>query len=83
MNSVVRIIYVLIIALCTAGVTKADLTQSQVLHFKQERRIQLDRTKLADDFCNARCDQHFNYCEYRGGSPEHCNRLLVRCRANC
>jgi hypothetical protein len=24
--------------------------------------------KLADDYCNTRCDQRFNYCRYRGES---------------
>jgi hypothetical protein len=39
--------------------------------------------RLADDYCNARCEQQFNYCQYRGESRDHCARLLINCRRNC
>ncbi len=39
--------------------------------------------RLADDYCNARCDQQFNYCQYRGESRDYCARLLINCRRNC
>jgi len=39
--------------------------------------------RLADDYCNARCEQQFNYCQYRGESLDTCARLLINCRRNC
>lgn len=39
--------------------------------------------RLADDYCNTRCNHQFEYCRYRGGSHDHCQRVLVTCRANC
>jgi len=42
-----------------------------------------DSDRLADDYCNTRCDQQFNYCQYRGESRDYCARLLINCRRNC
>jgi hypothetical protein len=39
--------------------------------------------RVADDYCNSRCDQQFKYCQYRAESRENCVRLLTKCRANC
>jgi hypothetical protein len=39
--------------------------------------------RLADDYCNTRCEQQFNYCQYRRESRDHCARLLINCRRNC
>lgn len=39
--------------------------------------------RMADDYCNSRCNQRFDYCQYRRESSEHCTRELIRCRANC
>lgn len=39
--------------------------------------------QVADDYCNTRCDQQFNYCRYRGDSLDRCNRRLATCRARC
>jgi hypothetical protein len=39
--------------------------------------------RLADDYCNTRCDQQFNYCQYRRESRDHCARWLINCRRNC
>jgi hypothetical protein len=39
--------------------------------------------RLADDYCNTRCVQQFNYCQYRGESRDHCARVLINCRRNC
>jgi hypothetical protein len=33
--------------------------------------------RLADDYCNTRCEQQFNYCQYRRESRDHCARLLI------
>jgi hypothetical protein len=39
--------------------------------------------RVADDYCNTRCEQQFKYCQYRAESPDHCVRVLTKCRANC
>jgi len=39
--------------------------------------------KVADDYCNTRCDQQFNYCQYRGESFDDCVDRLHACRAGC
>ena len=39
--------------------------------------------RVADDYCNTRCDQQFNYCIYRGESVDTCSQRLVYCRRNC
>jgi len=42
-----------------------------------------DPVKLADDYCNTRCEQKFNYCQYRGETHEHCAAWLATCRSRC
>src|SRR5690349_17354014 len=32
--------------------------------------------RLADDYCNTRCDQKFNYCLYLGKSVDTCSEAL-------
>jgi len=39
--------------------------------------------KVADDYCTTRCDQQFNYCQYRGRSFNYCEHRLRACRAGC
>jgi hypothetical protein len=39
--------------------------------------------RLADDYCNSRCDQQFNYCRYRGESLDRCFEQLITCRKDC
>jgi hypothetical protein len=39
--------------------------------------------EVADDYCNARCDQQFDYCRYRDEPLERCIRRLATCRARC
>jgi hypothetical protein len=43
----------------------------------------VNEVKVADDYCNSRCEQQFNYCQYRGASLEHCTRALIICRKDC
>jgi len=39
--------------------------------------------KVADDYCNTRCDQQFNYCRYRDRPFDYCLDRLKTCRARC
>jgi VIT family len=39
--------------------------------------------RVADDYCTTRCNQRFNYCQYRGESPDRCARKLIICRRDC
>jgi len=39
--------------------------------------------KVADDYCNMRCDQQFNYCRFRDEPMERCVRRLATCRSRC
>jgi Biotin-requiring enzyme len=76
--------------------SSADLGRSQSPHFddavprlgshgdlSKQGTMQFEYLNLADDYCNARCGQQFNYCQFRGESPDRCARRLIRCRENC
>jgi hypothetical protein len=78
---------------CTEGVVGASfattLGPNGVKHSlnsladSKARSAGIGNVKLADDYCNSRCVQRFNYCQYSGGSADHCIRQFVHCRANC
>jgi len=39
--------------------------------------------RLADDYCNARCERQFDYCRYRNEPWDRCAYELAHCRARC
>lgn len=39
--------------------------------------------KIADDYCHTRCEQKFNYCQYRSEPIDRCIDRLATCRARC
>ena len=39
--------------------------------------------RMADDYCTARCDQQFKYCQYRGQSADYCADQLKNCLSRC
>lgn len=82
---------IVLVATCIGELARADITGppqwssmgSLASNFVAIGRIQLGAIKVADDYCNSRCGQLFNYCQYRHESLAHCMRGLIKCRANC
>ena len=93
MSCLATVLCAFLVVCCAAVEARAALTLAHDPYFTEQSSSSLldsntsPRTigtiKIADDYCNSRCIQRFNYCKYSGGSTDHCLYQLVHCRANC
>lgn len=92
-GSSATVLCVFLAVCCSAGGASADFAQAQEPYLLEQSSLSLPDAKtsskniramkIADDYCNSRCIQRFNYCRYSGGSEDRCLYQLVHCRANC
>jgi hypothetical protein len=66
-----------------ASESSGDRNYFPVHYISEKTTLPSKYIRLADDYCNSRCDQRFNYCRYHGESLDTCSQLLITCRKDC
>jgi hypothetical protein len=74
-------IFVLALAIGCAGIASLSFARETVL--PGNAQTEPKGIRVADDYCNTRCEREFNYCRYRNQPAELCDRRLVICRSRC